>query len=60
MGVLMSNYYRNWQYGITKEVVAIHEIVNPYDWELDVEMNEDFQLWKQEMSNKTNKENEYE
>jgi hypothetical protein len=56
----MNNYYRNWQYGITKEVIAMHEVITPFDWQLDIEMNEDFQSWKEEMSNKTTKENEYE
>jgi hypothetical protein len=42
-------YRSNWQYAITKEVIAIHEVVEPYDWALDVEENEDFQQWESEI-----------
>jgi hypothetical protein len=45
----MNNYYKNWQYSDTKEVIGVHELIQPYDWELDTEMNEDFELWKEEL-----------
>jgi len=51
-GATMNNYRRNWQYCITKEVLGIHEIIDPYDWKLDLEMNADFKLWDLEMQNK--------
>jgi hypothetical protein len=51
-GKVMGNHRRNWQYAITKEVLAIHEVIDPYDWELDIDMNEDFQEWEKEISKK--------
>jgi hypothetical protein len=45
-------HWRNWQYAITKEVLAIHEVIQPYDWELDLVMNADFTLWQKELDNK--------
>jgi len=42
---------RNWQYATTKEVIAIHEVIDPYDWELDIEFNEDFKLWQKQLDN---------
>lgn len=45
----MNNYYRNWQYSTTKEVIGVHEIVEPYDWQLDTEYNENFQKWEDEL-----------
>ena len=42
-------YRENWQYATNKEVIFIHEVVSPYDWELEVETNEHFNLWKKEM-----------
>jgi len=56
----MSRYYRNWQYGVTKEVLAVHEVIEPYDWKLDLEMNEDWQLWGNQLTFITKKEEEYE
>ena len=56
----MSRYYRNWQYAITKEVLAIHEVIEPYDWKLDLEMNEDWESWGQQFTFITKKEEEYE
>jgi hypothetical protein len=50
----MSNW-KNWQYSSWKEVIAIHEKVDPYDWQLDTEMNEDFKLWEEEMLTLENK-----
>lgn len=44
-----ASYSKNWQYAEWKEVIAIHERVDPYDWQLDVEMNEDFKLWEKEI-----------
>ena len=40
----MKENRRNWQYATTKEVLAIHEVIEPYDWKLDIEMNEDFNI----------------
>jgi hypothetical protein len=48
----MNNQRRNWQYATTKEVLGIHEVIEPYDWKLDLEMNEDFQKWQEEISKK--------
>lgn len=48
-GAKVNNYYKNWQYSDTKEVIGVHELIQPYDWELDTEMNEDFELWKEEL-----------
>jgi hypothetical protein len=45
----MSNQYRsNWQFCSTKEVIGIHEVIFPYNWELDLEMNPDFKEWTTE------------
>jgi hypothetical protein len=41
--------WKSWQYGDWKEVISFHERVDPYDYELDVEMNPDFALWEKEM-----------
>lgn len=51
-GATMNNYRKNWQYSVTKEVLGMHEIIDPYDWKLDLEMNADFKLWDLEMQNK--------
>jgi hypothetical protein len=45
-------HWQNWQYAITKEVLAIHEVIEPYDWQLDLEMNADFTLWQKELDSK--------
>lgn len=29
-----------------------HEKIEPFDWELDLEMNEDWSIWENEISNK--------
>lgn len=44
-------HWQNWQYATTKEVLAVHEIINPYDWQLDIETNEDFIQWEKEYNN---------
>lgn len=44
-----SPYYKNWQYGTTKEVLAVHERIDPFDIELDTDANPDFALWEKEM-----------
>lgn len=49
-GIKVNNYKRNWQYAITKEVLGMHEIIDPYDWKLDLEMNVDFKIWQKEMN----------
>lgn len=46
---MSKKHWQNWQYATTKEVLAIHEVIEPYDWELDLEMNPDFALWQKEM-----------
>lgn len=48
----MRNYSRNWQYAITKEVLAIHETISPYDWSLDIEESNDFVMWANELKKK--------
>lgn len=45
----MNNYYSNWQYSDTREVIGMHELIQPYDWMLDIEMNQHFEMWKKEM-----------
>ena len=45
-------HWQNWQYAITKEVLAIHEVIEPYDWQLDLDINPDFALWQKEIDNK--------
>lgn len=51
-GATMNNYNRNWQYAITKEVIGMHEVISPYDWNLDLEQNPDFAEWENELQNK--------
>ena len=46
---MSKKHWQNWQYATTKEVLAIHEVIEPYDWELDFEYNPDFALWQKEM-----------
>jgi len=46
---MKKKHWQNWQYATTKEVLAIHEVIEPYDWELDLEVNPDFALWEKEM-----------
>lgn len=45
-------HWQNWQYATTKEVLAIHEVIDPYDWQLDIEYNEHFAIWQKEIDNK--------
>lgn len=54
----MNNYRKNWQYSITKEVIGVHEVIEPYDWNLDVEENPDFKEWEQEIKNRKEKNND--
>lgn len=46
---MSKKHWQNWQYATTKEVLAVHEVIEPYDWQLDIQMNEDFALWQKEM-----------
>lgn len=57
-GVKVNNYRKNWQYSITKEVIGMHEVIDPYDWNLDVEENPDFKEWEQEIKNRKEKNND--
>ena len=43
---MSKKHWQNWQYAITKEVLAVHEVIEPYDWELDLDFNPDFKLWQ--------------
>ena len=43
---MSKKHWQNWQYAITKEVLAVHEIIEPYDWELDLDFNPYFKLWQ--------------
>lgn len=49
---MSKKHWQNWQYATTKEVLAIHEVIEPYDWQLDIEYNEDFAKWQNEIDNK--------
>lgn len=49
---MSKKHWQNWQYATTKEVLAVHEVIEPYDWQLDLEMNPDFALWQKEIDNK--------
>lgn len=49
---MSKKHWQNWQYAITKEVLAIHEVIEPYDWQLDIEYNKDFAIWQQEIDQK--------
>ncbi len=49
---MSKKHWQNWQYATTKEVLAVHEVIDPYDWKLDLEMNPDFKLWQEEIDNK--------
>jgi hypothetical protein len=51
-GLKMENYRRNWQYAITKEVLIIHEVIEPYDWNLDIQENPDFEIWQEQLKEK--------
>lgn len=46
---MSKKHWQNWQYASTKEVLAVHEVIDPYDWELDIDMNEDFAQWQKEI-----------
>ena len=46
---MSKKHWQNWQYATTKEVLAVHEVIDPYDWELDIDMNEDFAEWQKEI-----------
>lgn len=48
---MSKKHWQNWQYATAKEVLAIHEVIDPYDWELDIDMNEDFAKWQKEIDN---------
>jgi len=49
---MKKKHWQNWQYATTKEVLAIHEVIEPYDWQLDLETNPDFGLWQHELDDK--------
>lgn len=49
---MSKKHWQNWQYATTKEVLAIHERIDPYDWQLDLETNPDFAIWQKEIDNK--------
>ena len=42
-------YSKNWQYADTKIVLGMHEKIEPFDIDLDPDVNEDFKLWSIEM-----------
>lgn len=43
---MSKKHWQNWQYATTKEVLAVHEVIEPYDWELDSKFNPAFNLWE--------------
>lgn len=49
---MSKKHWQNWQYATTKEVLAIHEVIDPYDWQLDIEYNEHFAIWQKEIDSK--------